>query len=47
MKNLFKILILSLLVFSCNDKYEMIDKETRFNVDTDEIEILLDILKIE
>ena len=42
MKNLFKILFLSIFIFSCNDKYEIIDKETRFNVSNGEIEILLD-----
>tara|TARA_B100000427_G_C15436532_1_gene563218 strand:- start:54 stop:641 length:588 start_codon:yes stop_codon:yes gene_type:complete len=42
MKNLIKILFLSIFIFSCNDKYEIIDKETRFNVSNGEIEILLD-----
>ena len=32
---------MTLDIFSCNDKYEIIDKETRFNVSNGEIEILL------
>ena len=40
MRNQLNILIISIFIFSCGGKYEIIDDVTRFNVSTGEIEIL-------